>query len=216
MRSLIYLVRHGAVDMPVPRRFLGQADPGLNELGIRQARALARGLAPIPFTRVVTSPLRRAMETASLVSGIPPDRLHPVAALQEINLGGWEGLEVAEIKQWFPGEYEQRGKDLEHFRPQGGESFADLADRCWPAFVALTHDDRAGPVLLVAHAGVNRVILSRLLGRSLQQVLDIPQEHCRVNIIENSPQGPRVVAINLDLGALARTPHLELAQERSR
>lgn len=207
MESSIYLVRHGAVDMPVPRRFLGQTDVRLNDVGRHQARTLAQGLAPVRFARVVASPLQRAVETAVLISGRQSGQIEVVAAFKEIHLGEWEGLSVAEIGQRFPGEYEQRGQALADFRPRGGESFTDLADRCWPAFLDLIRGQPRGPLLIVAHAGVNRVLLSRLLGRPLQQVLAIPQEHCGVNIMTKTPQGLRVVGINLHPGAVALPPN---------
>jgi len=196
MRPLIYLLRHGEVDKGVPRRFLGRTDLGLNDNGIRQARALGERLRTIPFAGVIASPLRRAVETAALVSGRPVAAVEVMAALAEIDLGAWEGHTVAEVRQRFPGAYERRGQDLEHYRPEGGESFADLAARVCPVVFALAA--RApGPLLVVAHAGVNRVVLSRLLRRPLQNLLAIPQDYGAVNILRTGTQGVEVAAINL-------------------
>ena len=164
MQSLIYLIRHGDIDTFSPSRFLGQTDLPLNETGIRQARALHDRLQHIKFSHVFTSPLQRAAQTAALVSGRAIESVNRIGAFKEINLGAWEGLTVEEVRSQFPGAYEQRGQDLECFRPQGGESFADLSARCYPALLTLVNE-YSGPLLVVAHAGVNRVLLPPSGGR---------------------------------------------------
>ena len=181
MQSLIYIIRHGEIDRHSPRCFLGQTDLALNANGIRQAQALHEHLKHIPFNQVFTSPLQRAVQTAVLVSGISPESLIRIEAFKEINLGAWEGLTIDEVRDRFPGAYEQRGQDLECFRPQGGESFADLSARCYPALLTLANI-YPGPLLVVAHAGVNRVLLSRMQQRPLQQLFNIPQDYCGINV----------------------------------
>lgn len=183
---LIYLLRHGAVAQTSPRRFLGRTDVPLSEEGVRQMAALAPRLERIGFGqagragRIVASPLERARHSALLASGRPEEDIQLVAAFQEINLGSWEGLSVAEVQERYPGAYEARGEDLAHFRPHGGESFSDVADRVWPALLRLAADSSrggGGPLLIVAHAGVNRVLLARAAGLPLQEVLAIPQPY---------------------------------------
>ena len=196
MDHLIFLLRHGAIDNPLPRRFLGRTDLPLNADGVRQARDLGRWLGAIPFRRVCASPLSRAMETAALVSNRPRAAIERIDALVEIDLGAWEGLSLAEVQARFPGEYEQRGRDLAAYRTPGGESFSEVADRACPALADLARDT-PGPLLVVAHMGVNRVVLSRLLGRPLALLLDIPQAYLAVNVLCAGPQGLEVAAVNL-------------------
>ena len=196
MDHLIFLLRHGAIDNPPPRRFLGRTDLPLNADGLRQARDLGRWLGAIPFRRVCASPLARAVETAALVSGRPAAAIERIDALVEIDLGAWEGLSLAEVQVRFPGEYEQRGQDLAAYRTPGGESFSEVADRACPALADLARD-MPGPLLVVAHMGVNRVVLSRLLGRPLALLLDIPQAYLAVNVLCAGPQGLEVAAVNL-------------------
>jgi probable phosphoglycerate mutase len=196
MDHLIFLLRHGAIDNPPPRRFLGRTDLPLNADGIRQARDLGRWLGAIPFRRVCASPLARAVETAALVSGRPAAAIERVETLVEIDLGAWGGLSLAEVQVRFPGEYEQRGQDLAAYRTPGGESFSEVADRACPALAELARDT-PGPLLVVAHMGVNRAVLSRLLGRPLAHLLDIPQAYAAVNVLCAGPQGLEVAAVNL-------------------
>ena len=196
MDHLIFLLRHVAIDNPLPRRFLGRSDLPLNADGVRQARDLARWMGVLPFRRVCASPLSRAVETAALVSGRPAAAIERVETLVEIDLGAWEGLSLAEVQVRFPGEYEQRGQDLAAYRTPGGESFSEVADRACPALADLARD-MPGPLLVVAHMGVNRAVLSRLLGRPLALLLDIPQAYAAVNVLCAGPQGLEVAAVNL-------------------
>ncbi len=171
---LIYLLRHGAVAQQSPRRFLGQSDVPLSPLGVAQARAMGRRLRSIRFAEVFSSPLSRAVHTARLASGLPEEVIRRVEAFREIDLGVWEGLSVAEVQARYPGAYEARGADLAHFRPPGGESFADVAARACPALLDIA-GKASGPMLLVAHAGVNRVLLAAASGLPLQEIFTISQ-----------------------------------------
>ena len=65
-----------------------------------------------------------------------------------------------------------------------------------PALLALAENHR-GPLLIVAHAGVNRVVLSRLLHQPLQRLLEIPQDYCGVNILSHADGHLQVDAVNL-------------------
>lgn len=204
---MIYLLRHGAIDTASPRRFLGQSDIPLNQRGIDQARRLGATLALVPFARIFASPLGRAMQTAVLAGNCSAGDIEPVEALSEINLGAWEGLSVAEVQQRFPGAYEARGHDLAGYRPTGGESFADLADRALPALLQIARSV-PGPILIVAHAGVNRVLLCHLLQRPLAQLLDIPQEYACINIFDRVDDALQVRTINQSPPLVHGSPHL--------
>lgn len=89
--------------------------------------------------------------------------------LLEINLGEWDGRPIAEIKHLFPKEYEERGRSLLTYQTPGGESFAQLRDRALPCFARIAQSARAQghDVLIVAHAGVNRMILDDCLKRGI-------------------------------------------------
>jgi len=178
----IYLLRHGRINQSVPRRFVGQLDLPLDEEGLRQARAMHHFLRDIDFAGIFTSPLQRSRQTAQILAGSREIVPTPLAELAEINLGAWEGLTVDEVRRRFPGQYEKRGEDLAHYRPEGGESFHDLARRILPVFVRLAEENR-WPLLVVAHAGVNRVLLASLQQLPFKDLLQIPQDYCCLNII---------------------------------
>lgn len=198
--TVIYLIRHGEIPTYSPRRFIGRTDPPLTERGRQQIAKLGEMLKSCAVDRLVCSPLLRCRESAQLLGpyisqyiGCEPEVVQDLA---EISLGAWEGLTVEEVRQRFPGSYEARGLDLAGFRPPGGESFADLQKRAWSALANLV---AAGPrrLAVVAHAGVNRVLLCQLLGMPLTNLFRLEQGYGCLNVVHATADGYRVECINI-------------------
>lgn len=191
--STIYLIRHGEIPQSSPRRFIGQRDLPLTDRGKEQIARLAPLLAARTVQQVICSPLLRSMDSARIIClrvGCKPDVQQ---ALKEIHLGDWEGLRVSDVRARYPGAYEARGRDIVHFKPPGGESFADLRKRVWPWFSSRDHTT---DIAVVGHAGVNRVILCSILGMPLENLFRIEQQYGCLNVIERDKDGFRVRGLN--------------------
>lgn len=191
----IYLVRHGAVQPAgFGKHFIGQSDLPLCTNGIRQAEAIREKLRHVPLAAVYCSDLTRSVETARILA--EPHMIDPVAEreLREINLGGWDGLSFETVRTGSSELFQKRGEDIVNFRPPGGENFLDVAIRVVPAFHEIVHADR-GNIVIVGHAGVNRVILCLVLGLSLARLFDLGQEYGCINHFRTvepiDPDGPR-------------------------
>jgi probable phosphoglycerate mutase len=204
MTTSLFLMRHGRPRGDGAKRFLGQTDVPLDKHGRRQAGWWCECLRRIPFSRIVSSDLARARESAEIIAGnANRRRVEPLAALREIRLGDWENRTFEEIRQAYPAQWQARGRDPEGFRPAGGESFGDLRRRVTPVVYAMLAAD-SGPLLVVAHAGVNRVILCDILGISLRRMFLLAQDHGCLNLIQAQPTGPRVKTLNLAPDLLAQ------------
>ena len=191
----LYLVRHGAVIADQGKAYIGQVEAPLDESGVEQARALGRWLEPVAFSAAWCSDLSRSQRTAQIILGNRRLPVRASAALREIHLGAWDGLSFREIESRFPEAFAARGRDLENWCPPGGESFADLRARVLPALESIL-GDAEGPVLLVGHAGVNRVILCQALGIPIGHLLRLGQEYGCLNILEYGEQSVRVRLLN--------------------
>ncbi len=182
-RRIIYLVRHGAIQFPTdPKRFIGQLDLPLKAEGARQAELLAEALNDAPLSAVFCSDLKRAVDTAQIIAKPHQISCIPRRDLREIALGRWEGLTFDEVRKQYPEEFRARGFDIVNYRPPEGESFFDCALRVIPAFYEVLNST-LGNILIVGHAGVNRIILSQALCRSLEGLLGIEQEYGCLNIV---------------------------------
>lgn len=150
----IYLARHGETEWSASGRHTGRTDLPLTEQGERNARQIGERLQGLHFTRVLTSPLRRARRTAELAGFGAVLEVDP--ELVEWNYGDYEGRRTAEIHQ------ERPGWSLFRDGCPNGETVAAIgarADRVIARLRALS-----GNVLLFAHGHILRVLAVRWLG----------------------------------------------------
>lgn len=179
------------------KRYLGQSDPDLSIAGRHQAEQLACSLQSQNIRGIYSSDLKRAAQTALLIA--QRCQLEPILLkeLREINMGAWEGKSFQEIREQEPDEFAARGKDIANYRPPEGESFLDLQERVLPIFNGII-EKSDGNIAIVAHGGVNRVILCYLMNIPLNDIFSIRQNYGAINIIKKSNGKLSVLCINRD------------------
>jgi alpha-ribazole phosphatase len=184
----IFLARHAKPDSPDDeKRFLGQTDNALSAEGLMQAENLARELAKHQISAIYSSDLLRASQTASIIAAKFNLPVKTEKRLREIHMGDWENLTFAEVRSKYLNEYDKRGKDLARYRRPGGESFTDVRDRALAGFNEIVLSS-TGNVVVVAHAGVNRVILCGLISVPIQDMFTIKINYAsayEISVIEN-------------------------------
>jgi broad specificity phosphatase PhoE len=157
------LLRHGDTRLSPEHRFSGIRDEPLSENGTRQARAAARRLATgSQIDAVVTSPLRRAAETAAIAAaefGLTPATDDD---LRETDFGKWEGFTLGELQKRWPALIAAWQHDPEE-APPDGESFADTARRVDHARERILRDHCGQTVLVVSHITPIKTMLCRAL-----------------------------------------------------
>ena len=183
----LYLVRHGQVAEGHTNRYHGHNDIGLSPQGVKQFEALAAQLAAIPLQGVYSSDLSRTIKGAEIISRGRELTPQAVPEFREINFGVWEGLTFGGILEQYPSQLEARLKDLASFRIPGGESLKDLEARALPRLRELLGRHRDTAFLIVAHAGVNRVILCEAMGLPLNHLFRLEQNYGCLNIIDYFP-----------------------------
>jgi probable phosphoglycerate mutase len=179
---LIYLLRHGRIAASSERRYIGQIDIPLSDAGVRQARLLQAEFRGQDIAAVFCSDLARSLDTARIICEGLTDNLLIRADLREIAMGDWEGKPFSEIAQTYPEEYAKRGKHIDSYRIPGAESFAECRSRVIAAFSAITESTR-GNVIIVGHAGANRLLLCHILGMPTENVFRISQDYGCINLL---------------------------------
>ncbi|MDR0469551.1 MAG: histidine phosphatase family protein, partial [Peptococcaceae bacterium] len=165
MSKKIYIMRHGETDWNKARRFQGQTDIPLNEEGKRQAAALAAALKDVlPFDRIVTSDLVRAMETARIMSEGFQTPIQVDAGFREMDFGQWEGLGIKEIRARWPAELEEWFA-TGHLYVAGGETQEQLFDRVWGRFQYWADQPDYEKLAIVCHGGSCGTLFCGLLGK---------------------------------------------------
>ena len=169
----LYFTRHGETEWNLEHRVQGQHNAQLTEKGETQALRLRRRLQGLAFTRVYTSPLGRARQTADLLcegTGIVPE---PDERLAEVCLGDMEGQLMNECpKDWVDAFYHAP----ERFFPDNGEGYEHAYSRVASFLGDLETED--GCVLVVAHALVLRLIRLYLLQRPIREMMDVSTPGC--------------------------------------
>lgn len=192
-RTRLHLIRHGEVERP--HCYNGHYDVRLTARGEEQYHQLKPRLDAERIAALYTSDLVRTVRGGEILGpylGVEPVK---VPALRELNCGVWQGLSLAEIQRDRPDEWAARLADLEHFRAPEGESLGDLAARVLPALREIVTRHRGEEVLVVAHGGVNRVILMDAVGAPLKSFFSIEQRYCCMNVIDYYADGNTVVQL---------------------
>ncbi len=140
----------------------GHNDVDLSPAGIRQCEAVAAYLQEVPLAGVYSSDLTRTRRGAEIIAQGRQVVVEAYPEFREVHFGVWEGLSFQEIMERYPEELQQRFRDLANFRIPGGESLLDLKGRALPKLQELIQRHQGEAFLLVAHAGINRVILVTL------------------------------------------------------
>ena len=160
MRRRFYLMRHGAVSyFDRDGRPVHEDGVGLNEGGREQAVAARALLEPVSFDRVLTSGLRRTVETARIVA--PHAELEEWPELRELRGDKLASIPPEQLETEFVHAF--RGVVPNDKRFLGGETIGELFDRVLPALDRLLADESWDTVLAVLHGAVNRAILSYAL-----------------------------------------------------
>jgi probable phosphoglycerate mutase len=150
----VVLARHGETEWSRSLRHTGKTDLPLTEEGRRQASALGPRLKGWTFSLVLTSPLRRALETCRLAGYGEQAQVRP--DLVEWDYGRYEGLTTRQIQEIQP--------DWSLWRDgcPGGEQAADVGRRTDRVIAEVRGVD--GDVVIFAHGHVLRVLTARWLG----------------------------------------------------
>lgn len=166
----IYIVRHGRTEYNEMQKLQGRTDIPLNEGGIRQARAAAAAIGGAPYARVYTSPLKRAVATAGILSGLSRPELTVDPRLEEMCFGVMEGRKLSELP---PSVLALFNRPEDFVPAEGGESIEQLKARCLGFLDDMKKDLAALPqdsrILVVSHGATIHGLLSCITGSPMSE-----------------------------------------------
>jgi len=186
----IYLVRHGRTELNAAGAFRGHLDVALDAMGRKEASRLGRLLGQRLPRRVVTSPLRRAVETGDAIARQAGVGTHVDLRLVDRDYGEWAGTPVIEVINRF-GSVDAA---------PGVEPAADVQARALAAMLDIARGSVLGATVAVSHDAINRTVLAAL-DPALGLPDEIPQDTGCFNTIvcDMSADGPvrwRVLNVN--------------------
>jgi broad specificity phosphatase PhoE len=197
----LVLIRHAEPEASVRGRVYGALDVGLSERGLRDAEKLASTVRGLDLDAVYASPLRRAIETATPLARERGLELTLHEGLREVDFGELEGRTYEEIGEDHADLFRVWATSPSAIRFPGGEDYVGLKARVLTAVEEIR--ERTTSAAIVAHGGVNRVVLADALDLPDDAIFRLDQPYCALSVIDWIDGSPLVRAVNASVESAA-------------
>ncbi len=147
----LLLIRHGETDWNLEGRYQGQADPDLNPKGILQSKQFAELSQCELISRIVSSPLMRARQTAEIFALACNVPLEFDPRLMEIHQGEWQTRLRSEISTQYPELFQKWETNPWSVSAPGGESLQTVRSRVLDAVSEIVYESTEGIIAIVTH-----------------------------------------------------------------
>lgn len=207
----LVLLRHGQTALSVERRYSGHGDPELTGLGQEQAAAAARAIAgrlarhDVTPAVILSSPLRRARQTAAAVAETTGADIEVREAFVETDFGGWEGLTFAEARERDP-DLHARWLGDSTVAPPGGESFAAVGERVGAELRRIVETFAGDTVVVVSHVTPIKMVLRDALDAGDGLLRRLHLDLACTSLVDLYPDGGTSVRLVNDTSYLDQGP----------
>jgi len=180
----LILVRHAETDWNHEFRVQGQADLPLSELGKKQTELIAMRLKDVSVDAIISSPLRRALETAKAINRFHDVGIETSDGLKELDTGEIDGLHLTEIGSVHPDFYRVWVNDAASARIPGGESLTELQERVWGSIQSILKRTHLGTVVVVSHFFALITLLCKVMDISLSDMRRLSMAVGSISILD--------------------------------
>jgi ribonuclease H / adenosylcobalamin/alpha-ribazole phosphatase len=200
--TVTVLLRHGQTPMSVEKRYAGRSDSPLTDVGLQQAAAAAKRLAPAGLGVIVTSPLLRALQTAQEVATVTGAAVVCDDGFRETDFGAWEGLTFTEVRERWPAELATWLADPAA-APPGGESLTTVSARVTAALQRVLTARAGQTVLIVSHVTPIKTMVAAALLAPPAALFRMHLDVAALSEIDWYADGPAVLRSFNDTGHLS-------------
>jgi len=172
----IYITRHGQTEWNIERRVQGSLDSPLTQIGIEQAKQLKERLNKISFNAVYSSPKKRALDTAGILSN-DPSKIKVMDDLREMSFGKLEGQLFDELGELYPDTFGHLFNAPHLYTPMDGETYEEVTTRAIKCIEAIVESHPNEKVLVVAHGITVKAIMTYYEKRELKYFWKEPIIH---------------------------------------
>jgi broad specificity phosphatase PhoE len=177
-KTSLIIARHGETDYNRQGLLQGRGiDAPLNETGLRQAKSISDYLVNYDANSLVSSSLKRTIQTAEPIGRSKALEVVPEGALDEMDFGDYEGIEYIKVSEELQ-ELQQawQGGKLDLPIP-GGESPLQVFERANTAVMRFIETYRGKHLILILHGRLIRILLSEWLGFGLKNMHKIEHQN---------------------------------------
>lgn len=186
--TTIYLVRHGETILTPARKFSGSGplNPALTDIGIGQAKAVAKEIAKLKPDLLFASPLRRTQETAAQIAESTGLKVLTEDIWIEQSFGKWDGMSVAEVSAQYPDEYKHWLASTSYLPPEG-ESYDEVSARALQAIDQVATDNPGKKIVAVTHNGIIKTAVAAIINARPASIFHIDISPCSITTISVWP-----------------------------
>ena len=179
----IYMVRHGETLWNKEKVFRGRKDIPLNETGEKQAETVGTYFAGISLSRIVSSPLRRAVQTAGAISSTTSVAVETMEEFTDINFGIWEGLPLREVEKRYPVDFGLWRTSPEKLRIETGETLVMVRDRVSAGLAKIACGQEAA-VVIVTHRVICKILVLHALNMGNEHFWGMKYDPASITLLE--------------------------------
>jgi len=176
MKTTLYLARHGQTQWNNVKRFQGQLDSDLTEIGQQQSTQLAKQLANKNINLIFSSTLGRAMDSALICQQLLKKSITHLNEIMERDLGDWQGQYISDIST--DKNYHEILHQFTNLAPPHGESATDCGLRIEQALKKLAKHHINKNLLIIFHGEALRCFLAKLGHNSTDNAYELYDNGC--------------------------------------
>ncbi|HID94871.1 MAG TPA: histidine phosphatase family protein [Candidatus Latescibacteria bacterium] len=194
-KTELILIRHAQTRWG-EGRYCGFSDPPLSSYGRWQVQRLALHLETTEVDSIYSSDLKRARQTAEMLSSSRCLEIKTSPSFREQNFGRWDGMTCEEIVNQDREAYERWLMDIWNYQPPGGENLLQLKKRVCNGVITLITSHRGKRIVLVTHGGPVKILVCTALGLDAAHFWNFRVDQASVSVIEYYDDTPVVSLLN--------------------
>lgn len=196
--TTVFLLRHGQTVNTLDGifRYNGHIDVDVTAKSLETMRAIAQQLDTRPIAHIYSSNLRRSQAGAAVIADQLKIGHTSLPAFREIKMGCWEGLTYDEVKKQYPEQIKSKFGDFINYRIPGGETIPEVENRVFKQLDELLQTHRGEQLVIVAHGGINMLIICRALQMPATSIFRLKQDFCCINHLDYYPDFVQVNLVN--------------------
>ncbi len=172
-RPHLYIMRHGKTEWNAMKKLQGMTDIPLSESGKEGVRKICPNISQHHCDRIVTSPLLRAHQTATIVGESLNIEIHVDSRLREIDHGKWEGKNYSWLlHQNYLGYAKFMTNPASLSIPGGSETIYEAQTRIVECIMEIEREFGAENVLIITHMGIRSLLLLKVMNKPFDYFSD--------------------------------------------
>ena len=190
-----FFIRHGQINSNLNKVYSGRSDEPLNAKGLEQAYQAIDLVKSSAIDRVISSPLARTGQTATILASANDLKVTFDPAFNEMKFGAWEGKSESLIQQQYPLEWKLWNSSPHQLKLPGRETLQKLQQRVIERMHSISAEGKVENILVVTHVAVIRVALLYAQQRPLSEYKSVVVDNCQlfpVSLIDQNLQKARM------------------------